>query len=221
MEIRVQRAWGEVLGPTIMQYTRNIYVRDKVLHVSLTSSVLRSELTLCRERLVKSLNDYAGASVITNIVFSLSVAFYHSQYYLLGQVTYTAQPQYIYSAERSIDGVFCYYVIHFCLVEWLYRDLRYHLEPEAYANLGSVERGKKAVVESLPRPMRFLSLSKATPGTIIKSISFFGTSMPSTLGSNIPKGPGFKIPVLRKEAISNHHQRSRATEAFSFGTISR
>ena len=59
MEIRVQRAWGEVLGPTIMQYTRNIYVRDKVLHVSLTSSVLRSELTLCRERLVKSLNDYA------------------------------------------------------------------------------------------------------------------------------------------------------------------
>ena len=69
MEIRVQRAWGEVLGPTIMQYTRNIYVRDKVLHVSLTSSVLRSELTLCRERLGKSLNDYAGASVITNIVF--------------------------------------------------------------------------------------------------------------------------------------------------------
>ena len=67
MEIRVQRAWGEVLGPTIMQYTRNIYVRDKVLHVSLTSSVLRSELTL--PRLVKSLNDYAGASVITNIVF--------------------------------------------------------------------------------------------------------------------------------------------------------
>ena len=67
MEIRVQRAWGEVLGPTIMQYTRNIYVRDKVLHVSLTSSVLRSELTLCRERLVKSLNDYAGR-------FSLSVA---------------------------------------------------------------------------------------------------------------------------------------------------
>lgn len=69
MEIRVQRAWGEVLGPTIMRYTRNIYVRDKVLHVSLTSSVLRSELTLCRERLVKSLNDYADASVITNIVF--------------------------------------------------------------------------------------------------------------------------------------------------------
>lgn len=68
LEIRVQRAWGEVLGPMVMKYTRNIYVKDRVLYVSLTSSVLRSELTLCRERLVKSLNEYAKAVVIQDIV---------------------------------------------------------------------------------------------------------------------------------------------------------
>ena len=64
-EIRVLRAWGEILGPMVAQYT---CIKDKVLHVSLTSSVLRSELVLCRERLVKSLNDYAGATVIQDIV---------------------------------------------------------------------------------------------------------------------------------------------------------
>ena len=68
LEIRVIRAWGEILGPMVAQYTRNIYVKDKVLYVSLTSSVLRSELVLCRERLVKSLNDYAGSEVIQDIV---------------------------------------------------------------------------------------------------------------------------------------------------------
>lgn len=68
LEIRVQRAWGEVLGPMVQQYTRNIYVRDHILYVSLTSSVLRSELVLCRERLVKSLNEYAGAAVLKDIV---------------------------------------------------------------------------------------------------------------------------------------------------------
>ena len=52
----------------VMQYTRNIYVRDHILYVSLTSAVLRSELTLCRERLVKSLNEYAGATVIHDII---------------------------------------------------------------------------------------------------------------------------------------------------------
>ena len=41
LEIRVMRAWGEILGPMVAQYTRNIYVKDKVLYVSLTSSVLR------------------------------------------------------------------------------------------------------------------------------------------------------------------------------------
>ncbi|MDR1555519.1 MAG: DUF721 domain-containing protein [Tannerellaceae bacterium] len=68
LEIRVQRGWGEVLGPMIQQYTRNIYVKNHVLYVSLTSSVLRSELLLSREKLIKSLNDYAGSEVIHDIV---------------------------------------------------------------------------------------------------------------------------------------------------------
>lgn len=68
LEIRIQRAWGEVLGPMVMQYTRTLYIKDRVLYVALTSSVLRSELLLCRERLVKSLNDYAGSVVLRDIV---------------------------------------------------------------------------------------------------------------------------------------------------------
>lgn len=68
LEIRAKRAWGVVLGDMVLQYTRNLYVKDKVLHVSLTSSVLRNELMLCRERLVKSINDYARSTVITDIV---------------------------------------------------------------------------------------------------------------------------------------------------------
>lgn len=67
LEIRVQRAWGEVLGPMVVHYTHQIYIKNRVLHVSLTSSVLRSELVLCRDRLVKNLNEYAGAEVIRDI----------------------------------------------------------------------------------------------------------------------------------------------------------
>ncbi|MDL2282276.1 DUF721 domain-containing protein [Parabacteroides sp. OttesenSCG-928-G06] len=67
-ETRMERSWSEVLGPMVMQYTRNIYVRNRILYVSLSSAVLRSELTLCRDRLVKSLNDHVGAEVITDIV---------------------------------------------------------------------------------------------------------------------------------------------------------
>jgi predicted nucleic acid-binding Zn ribbon protein len=68
LEIRIQRGWKEILGPMILQYTRNVYIKNHVLYVSLTSSVLRSELTFSREKLVKSLNDYAGSNVIHDIV---------------------------------------------------------------------------------------------------------------------------------------------------------
>lgn len=68
LEIRVKRAWGVVLGDMVLQYTRNLYVKDRVLYVSLTSSVLRSELLLCREKLVKSLNEYARSEAIRDII---------------------------------------------------------------------------------------------------------------------------------------------------------
>lgn len=68
LEIRVKRGWKEILGPMVMQYTRNIYVKDRVMYVSLTSSVLRSELILCSDRLLKSLNEYAGSSVLEKLV---------------------------------------------------------------------------------------------------------------------------------------------------------
>ncbi|GHT31083.1 hypothetical protein AGMMS49574_12240 [Bacteroidia bacterium] len=68
LETRVINAWGEILGPTILQYTRNIYIKNHVLYVSLTSAVLRNELILSRENLLKNLNKHAGGDVITDIV---------------------------------------------------------------------------------------------------------------------------------------------------------
>ena len=68
LEVRVQRAWGELLGPMIMRSTQQLFVKNRVLHVFLNSSVLRNELLLNRKRLLKSLNDYAGEEVINDIV---------------------------------------------------------------------------------------------------------------------------------------------------------
>lgn len=68
LEIRVQRAWGELLGPMITQATRTIYVKNRVMYVALNSAVLRSELILNKARLLKSLNAYAEAEVLADLV---------------------------------------------------------------------------------------------------------------------------------------------------------
>ncbi|MDR1407091.1 MAG: DUF721 domain-containing protein [Tannerella sp.] len=68
MEARIVRAWGEVVGQATLHATRNLYVKNDVLYVSVNSSVLRNELWLNRERLTKSLNEYAGMHVIRELV---------------------------------------------------------------------------------------------------------------------------------------------------------
>lgn len=43
-ERRLISAWPEVLGPTIASYTRELYIKNQVLYVHLTSAALRQEL---------------------------------------------------------------------------------------------------------------------------------------------------------------------------------
>lgn len=68
-EVRLVNAWREVLGPGVAQATRNIYIQGATLHVALDSSVLRNELMMWRDRLVRTLNEKAGANVIREIRF--------------------------------------------------------------------------------------------------------------------------------------------------------
>jgi predicted nucleic acid-binding Zn ribbon protein len=62
-------AWPLVLGANILQYTTELSIKNRVLYVSLNSSVLRHDLFLTRQEIKKSLNDRAGAEVILDIVF--------------------------------------------------------------------------------------------------------------------------------------------------------
>lgn len=68
-EHRLLEAWKEVLGPTIASYTGELYIRNQILYVHLTSAVLRQELMMGRELLVRNLNRHVGATVIVNIIF--------------------------------------------------------------------------------------------------------------------------------------------------------
>jgi len=68
MEARVQRLWGELLGPTIARYTTHVCVKNRTLYVSIASSVVRSELITMRKRLVTTLNEHAGGDVIDDVM---------------------------------------------------------------------------------------------------------------------------------------------------------
>ena len=68
-EYRLVQAWKDVVGPVITRYTSNLYIKCQILYVHLTSSVLRQELMMGRDILVRNLNEKVGAQVIVNIIF--------------------------------------------------------------------------------------------------------------------------------------------------------
>ncbi|WP_321374012.1 DUF721 domain-containing protein [uncultured Draconibacterium sp.] len=68
-ELDIVQGWENLLGKTIARYTRNIYIRNGILYVEITSSVVKNELFLMREEICRRINENAGDEIITRIVF--------------------------------------------------------------------------------------------------------------------------------------------------------
>lgn len=68
-ESRVISGWRKILGSAVSSYTTNIYFRNNILYVHLSSSVLRAELIMVKERIVQNLNTHVGMEVIQDIIF--------------------------------------------------------------------------------------------------------------------------------------------------------
>ena len=68
-ETRLIKAWNSLLGEQVASYTTKLYIQRGVLYVQLSSSVLRSELSMCRNMLMDRLNKQVGRQIITNIIF--------------------------------------------------------------------------------------------------------------------------------------------------------
>lgn len=68
-EHRLIESWRDVVGQAIYKYTTNLYIKNQVLYVNISSSVVRQELQMGREILIKNLNAQVGSQVIVDIKF--------------------------------------------------------------------------------------------------------------------------------------------------------
>lgn len=62
--------WPEVVGQMIASRTQNLYISDNKLFVRFTSAVVKNEILMVKEGLIKALNDKAGERIIADIVIS-------------------------------------------------------------------------------------------------------------------------------------------------------
>ena len=65
--VNVQDLWGELMGPGVMSYTQSVALRGSTLTVVLTSSVLRSELIMGKQKIIAMMNEGLGKNLIEHI----------------------------------------------------------------------------------------------------------------------------------------------------------
>jgi predicted nucleic acid-binding Zn ribbon protein len=68
-EFELIRHWEELLGPVISSMVSRIYIKERILFVQVQSAVLRNELFMQQEKLLRTLNEKSGQKIIDRIVF--------------------------------------------------------------------------------------------------------------------------------------------------------
>ena len=64
----VKTAWNSMMGKAIENYTTDIQLRNDVLYISLSSSVLRDELSYGKQKIIAMLNEELGKPLIKTLV---------------------------------------------------------------------------------------------------------------------------------------------------------
>lgn len=66
-EAKVKEFWNAEMGKMILKHTVELKLRNRVLHVSLNSSVVRQELDMARTQLMQRINEFLGEQWVTAI----------------------------------------------------------------------------------------------------------------------------------------------------------
>lgn len=67
-EHEVCEVWPEVVGKMIASRTKSLSVSGGKLFVRFSSSVVKNEIAMVKEGLIRALNDKMGSEVITDII---------------------------------------------------------------------------------------------------------------------------------------------------------
>ena len=68
-EAEVVELWGELAGPALSRYMRNVTMSKGILYVEVSSAVVKSELMMSADQLRTKLNEMAGQKIVSRIVF--------------------------------------------------------------------------------------------------------------------------------------------------------
>jgi len=68
-ETSVVANWGELMGKSVANRTKEIYISNKKLFLRIESSVIKNEIQLMHSQIIQKINETAGSELIEEIIF--------------------------------------------------------------------------------------------------------------------------------------------------------
>ncbi|MGE4346754.1 MAG: DUF721 domain-containing protein [Flavobacteriaceae bacterium] len=66
--VDAKQAWINLMGNGVNNYTKEVILKNNVLYVWLTSSVLREELLYGKQKIIKMINEELGKDIVKDVV---------------------------------------------------------------------------------------------------------------------------------------------------------
>lgn len=67
-QVEVKKTWRILMGKTVADYTKQIYLKNGVLYISLTTSLLNEEINLSKGKIIKNMNEALKSDIIHTII---------------------------------------------------------------------------------------------------------------------------------------------------------
>ena len=67
-KVDVKDAWENLMGKGVNNYTTSVSLKNNTLYVTLSSSVLREELSYGKEKIINMLNEELGKELIKKLI---------------------------------------------------------------------------------------------------------------------------------------------------------
>jgi hypothetical protein len=68
-ETGIKASWPELVGKSVANRTKEIYIHDKKLFLRIESSVIKNELLLMRTQIIDKINLEAKVTLVEEIIF--------------------------------------------------------------------------------------------------------------------------------------------------------
>lgn len=66
--VDAKQAWINLMGNGVNNYTKEVILKNNILYVWLTSSVLREELLYGKNKIIKMINEELGKDVVKDVI---------------------------------------------------------------------------------------------------------------------------------------------------------